>query len=267
MAPALLHPLVASRDPEPAAGAVIYSNGFENDLTDWDAFGGIFNATRVASGTHGIVSAAGGFHAENSPCGAASRWGGYNFGAGNAVPTVFQDYTTSVAIYLDVTGGWTNNTRFDFDSAINNAAGTFQRDFIFNAGFFDDADGSPGSGTARFVISASHTGQPGCTCAKNPANAPIAIATAGWFTFEHHFHSRAGLLAVDMSIFDAARTLVKTWKLRTTDLISATGGNCYGWFNYNQFPVLAFDNAELRINNPAGCPAVARRHQFSLVVQ
>ncbi len=137
------------------ASAAVYSDGFETDITDWDTLGPPNAATRVASGTNGITSASGSYHAENSAAGAFSRWGGYNYGAGNAVPTAFQEYTTSVDIYLNVAGGWSNNTRFDFDSAINNSAGTFLRDFIFNAGFFNDLTG-PGAGTNRFVISASN---------------------------------------------------------------------------------------------------------------
>ncbi len=154
-----------------AGATTLYSNGFETNITDWDAFGGSFNATRVASGTNGITSASGGFHAENSASGSASRWGGYNFGAGNAVPTAFQEYTTSVDIFLNVAGGWSNDTRFDFSSAINNAGGTHLRDFIFNAGFYNSLDlTGPGAGTDRFVISASNNSQPGSAFAKNPGN-------------------------------------------------------------------------------------------------
>jgi hypothetical protein len=228
-----------------AVAGVLYSNGFESNISDWDAFGGALNATRVASGTNGVASATGSFHAENSAGGSASRWGGYNYGAGNAVATVFQDYRTSIDIYLDVGGGWANNTRFDFDSAINNSSGTFLRDFIFNAGFYNDGTG-PGAGTDRFVISASNNSQPSSAFAKNPAKDPIAISTTGWYTFEHHFYDDGGVLAVAMSIFDASDVLVNEWTINTTDLISGVGGNRYGWFDYNQFSTLAFDNAELR---------------------
>jgi len=236
----------------PSAKAVpySYSNGFETNITDWDAFGGSFNATRVASGTNGITSASGSFHAESSATGSASRWGGYNYGAGGGVPTVFQEYKSSVDIYLDIAGGWGKNTRFDFDSAINNSLGNFNRDFIFNAGFYNalDVTGS-GSGTNRFVISASTNSQPGSAFAKNPApNSPIAISTSGWYTFDHHFYDNAGVLAVDMSIFDSADTLVNSWTVSVpADLIGGIGGNRYGWFDYNQFSTPAFDNAELQV--------------------
>ena len=230
----------------PAALTPIYQNGFETTITDWDAFGGGLNATRVASGNNGITSASGSFHAENSASGSASRWGGYNYGAGS-VATTFREYITSVDIYLNVGGGWANDTRFDFDSAINNSLGAFNRDFIFNAGFYNSGDlTGPGAGTDRFVISASNNSQPGSAYAKNPGRSPIAISTTGWYTFEHHFYDNAGVLAVDLSIYDASHLLINSWTLSDpTDLISGIGGNRYAWFDYNQFSVLAFDNALL----------------------
>lgn len=232
--------------------AFLYSNDFEANTAGWNVFGGGYDAARVASGTNGIVSASGGFHAESSASGSAGDWGGYNFGAGNAVPTAFQEYWTAIDIYLNVEGGWANDTRFDFSSAINNSGGTFLRDFIFNAGFYNNNDTTgPGAGTDRFVISASSNSQPGSAYAKNPARGPIAITATGWYTFEDHFYDNAGVLAVDMSIYDASHSLVNTWTLNTTDLIGGVGGNRYGWFDYNQFSTLAFDNTELRTAMPA----------------
>ena len=234
----------------PASANVLYSNGFEVNNAGWTAFGGGFNATRVPSGANGVTSASGSYHAESSLSGSAGNWGGYNYGAG-AVPTVFQEYRTSIDIYLDTGGSWANDTRFDFSSAINNAAGAHRRDFIFNGGFYNDADG-PGAGTDRFVISASNNSQPGNAYAKNPARDPIAIDSTGWYTFEHHFYDNSGVLAVDMSIFDASDALLNTWTISDpTDLIGGIGGNRYGWFSYNQFSVLAFDNTSLEVPEPA----------------
>jgi len=154
---------------------------------------------------------------------------------------------TSVDIYLDVGGGWANDTRFDFSSAVNNSGGTHKRDFIFNAGFYNDATG-PGAGVNRFVISASNNSQPGSAYAKNPARNPIAISTTGWYTFQQHFYDNAGVLAVDLSIFDSSSALVNSWTLSDpSDLVAGVGGNRYGWFDYNQFSTLAIDNASLSV--------------------
>jgi hypothetical protein len=247
MKKALLTTLALTASALTASAITLYSNGFETDIAGWST------PTRVASGTGNITSADGAFHATTAAgAGDYTRWGGYNFGAGG-VATAFQDYTTSVDIFLNLSAGWANDTRFDFNSAINNDLGTHLRDFIFNAGFYNDTDSSPGSGTNRFVISASNNSQPKDAYAKNPGRDPIAISTTGWYTFEHHFYDDGGILAVDMSIIDSSNTLVNTWTISTTDSISATGGNRYGWFDYNQFSTLAFDNAELH-TNPASVP-------------
>ncbi len=230
----------------PLAGMQLYFNGFETDTASWTG------ATRVASSTNGVPSSSGAFHAITGT-GAYTLWGGYNYGAGNAVPTSFQEYWTSIDLYLDVDGGWANDKRFDFSSAINNSGGTHRRDFIFNGGFYND-DTGPGANTNRFVISASNNSQPSSAYAKNPAKDPIAISTTGWYTFQHHFYDNSGVLAVDMSIYDATSSLVNSWTLSDpTDAIAGIGGNRYGWFSDNDFPALAFDNSELRVR-PVATP-------------
>lgn len=228
-----------------AYAAPLYSNGFESNIAGWDAFGGTFNATRVPSGTNGIISAAGSFHAQSSggttgASGSATNFGGYNFGAGS-VPTSFQEYTTSLDIYLDVAGGWANDTRFDYSSAISTSAGGFLRDFVFNAGFYNDATG-PGANTNRFVISAGNNAGRANSFPKN-TNA-ISISTSGWYTFSEHFYENSGVLNVDLRILTASDLLVNQWTLGS-DPIGGVGGNRYGWIVSNEFNVLAIDNSEL----------------------
>ncbi len=245
---ALLSCLIGALAAPSAKPAVVFSNGFETDTAGWTPYGPPFDATRVPSGTNGVTSASGSFHAVNSASSPypATNWGGENFGAGDAVPTAFQEYTTSLDIYLNVDGGYANDTRFDWDSAISDSNGEFKRDFIFNGGFYNDATG-PGANTNRFVISASNNSQPGSAYAKNPGRDPIAISTSGWYTFEHHFYDNGGVLAVDLSIFDALNNLIHSWTLSDpTDLIGGVGGNQYGYFSDNDFSSLAFDNSELR---------------------
>lgn len=222
-----------------ASAGEIYSNGFETDTAGW------FSPVRVASGTGGIASSSGSFHALADTD--YTTFGGYNFGAGN-VPTAFQAFTTTLDIYLDVGGNWANDTRFDYASAISNAAtGLHLRDFIFNAGYYNDATG-PGAGTQRFVISASNNTQPGSAYAKNPARNPITISSSGWYTFQHSFYDNGGVLAVDMSILDSSDTVVNTWTLGG-DAIGTAGGSRYGWMDYNQFGTLAIDNSALSTAN------------------
>ncbi len=207
-----------------------YSNGFETDTNDWTA------TTRVASGTNGITSATGSWHAESSP-NAFTKWDGYS--------SVFPDggYTTSIDIYLNVAGSYANDTRFDFTSAINKPDGTHRRDFAFNAGFYNDSDAT-GNGP-RFVISASNNTGRANSFPKNPGRDPFAITTSGWYTFKHKFYdSGSGVLAVDLTVANAGGTL-HTWTLSDPSDVIGTmvGGNRYGWFAQMEFPYLAIDNA------------------------
>lgn len=233
-----------------ASAGEIYFNGFETNTAGWPSA-----PTRVASGTNGISSSSGAFHATTAAgSGNYTNWGGYNYGAGGAVATTFKEYRTSLDIYLNVGGGSSSGTRFDWDSSINNSAGNFLSDFIFNGGFYTDADGSPGSGTSRFIFSASNNSQPGSAYAKNPARDPFAISTTGWYTFEHHFYNDGGNLKVAMNILDAQNdTLMHSWTF-TGPAIAGVGGNRYGWFDYNEFSSLAIDNAALATVDPAAVP-------------
>jgi hypothetical protein len=106
--------------------ATHYFQGFETDTYDWSG------VTRVASGTNGVASAAGGYHAEAdyfaapATSDAFTKFGGYEstFPAGG--------YTTSVDVYLNVEASVPNDTRFDWSSAVNDPAGIHRRDFVFN---------------------------------------------------------------------------------------------------------------------------------------
>jgi hypothetical protein len=187
------------------------------------------------SGTNGITSATGAYHAE-VVAGNFTRWGGYN----SLFPT--GGYITAVDVYLDMDAGFANDTRFDWSSAISDPTGAHRRDFVITGGFYNDATG-PGAGQNRFVFSASNN-TPGWP--KNPDRDPFAVTTTGWYTLQHHFYDNGnGVLAVDMSILDSAGNVLHTWTLSDpTDVIGTTvGGNRYGWLVTNGFPFLAMDNA------------------------
>ena len=138
-----------------------FFQGFETDTAGW------FSAARVTTGTHGVPSESGGFHAEDLGS-AFTRWGGYSktFPAGG--------YTTTVDIYLDILPPYTtgsvmpypNDRRFDWTSAVSTPGCGHRRDFAFNAGFYTDVD-LTGVGP-RFVISASNNTGRGNSFPKNP---------------------------------------------------------------------------------------------------
>ena len=229
----------------PVLAAMYYFQGFEANTYDWTG------ATSVASGTNGITSAAGDFHAVVED-GAFTRFGGYE--------TTFPSggYTTSVDIYLNVGAGNANDTRFDWSSAISQPDGTHRRDFVFNAGFYNDSDAT--GSDPRFVISASNNATRSGAFPKNPGRHPFAITTTGWYTLEHHFQNIGGVLVADLSILDANDNLLSTWTLSdSSDLIGSTvGGHRYGWFVIQEFPVLAIDNVSLLSVNEARTVAVCK---------
>jgi hypothetical protein len=237
----------------PLLAATHYFQGFEEDTYDWTG------VTRVASGTSSITSAAGDFHAEADSVAAPgttldfTRFGGYEstFPSGG--------YTTSLDVYLDVNAGVPNDTRFDWSSAINTPAGAHRRDFVFNAGFYNDSDVT-GSGP-RFVISASNNATRSGAFPKNPGRDPFAITTTGWYTFEHRFYNAGlGVLAVEMRITTLGGSPLHTWMLSdATDIIGTwVGGHRYGWLAIQEFPILAIDNASLLSINTAGNVAACK---------
>ena len=207
-----------------------FFQGFETDSSGWE------NATRVASGTNGVTSKTGNYHAEDSGGNAFTRWGGYTdeFPAGG--------YRTYLDVYLDPASCPANDTRFDWTSAVSNTSGGHRRDFVFNAGCYT----APSN---HFTISASTNAGRSGAFPQNPANDPIDIGTAGWYTLKHDFHDNGGVLEVTMSILDSNGVMLHSWtRSDPTDLIpGVVGGNRYGWFASNEFPFLAFDNSRLDV--------------------
>jgi len=246
--PVATHP--SGTTPYYACVTGLYEQDFEANTSGWNTFvGPAYAITRVPSGTNGVTSANGSWHAEGvTPAG---NWGGYgdicgcaSTGCAAGAPFPAGGYRTSIDIYLDVGGGWVNDSRFDWSSAINQPDGTHRRDFIFNASFLDSTDLTPpGAGVNRFVIAASNN-SPGFA---QGGVAPAAITASGWYTFHHRFYdSGGGVLACEFSVADSAGTIVAQWvRSDPGDIIGVTvGGNRYAWAPASSFPFLAFDNAQ-----------------------
>jgi len=243
-------------------GTPDFAQGFEENRDGWfDYYGAL---TRLATGTGGVSSASGSYHAEVT--GAFTRWGGYQ----SVFPT--GGYTTSIDVYLDVDAALPNDSRFDYTSAINTPTNGHRRDFVISGGYY--ADTAPYGSGPGYIFSASNN-TPGWPA--NPGRAPFAINVTGWYTLEHRFYDAGGgVLAVDMVIRDAAGTVLNTWTLSDpTDIIGSTvGGNRYGWLLNLSFPLLidnttitrgqtlAFDNCDAApivsyedAITPSACPA------------
>ncbi len=214
--------------PLASAATTPFSQGFETDTSGWNNNGGTVN--RVASGTNGVASFEGNYHAEFTAAGPFTRWGVYE----NEFPE--NGYVTRIAIHLDMAEADGSDKRLNYSSAINNPAGNHRRDFIFHAGTV------PSTGaTNEWAVSVSNN-SPGWPL--NPARNPIVIDTTGWYIFEHKFQDNgSGVLSVEMNLLDSNENQLGTWTLSDpTDIIGTTvGGNRYGWLVTSAFPNLPID--------------------------
>lgn len=201
----------------------VWFQGFETDIVDWGT------PTRVASGTGGVASASGGFHAQMNS-GGFSRFGGYS----DVWPGA---WIAEIDVYLDP--NWAIGTGFDFSVAATGSDNLHQRDFIFHVGRVDDghllvnADNNYHGGGApnQFVLK---------------SGTPYTVTLAGWYTFQHIFYEEGGVLAVDLSLIDAQGNVVFTiTRSNASDTIGPTGevgGNRYAWFVFSNVPELSADN-------------------------
>jgi hypothetical protein len=249
-------------DVRAAAPPAPYFNGFEQNTAGW------FDITTVGDGTitrrpsgysnggqyaDGIASATGKWHARltGDACdhtaatncfGPFTRWGGYS----STFPT--GGYLTQVDVYLDVEWSKTHlDYRFDWDSSINDNAGNFLQDYVFNAGT------NPAPTGGYFVNASTNATRSGafpenpCPNPSTPPNAcrtPVLITVSGWYTFRHTFRDNAGQLAVDFDILlKSTGASVAHWTIQPGHAMSGVGGNRYGWFVIEEIPDLAIDNS------------------------
>ena len=170
--------------------------------------------------------------------GAFTRWGGYS----NVFPA--GGYSTTLDIYLDLAAA-ANDTRFDWSSAVSTANCGFLRDFVFNVGVYSGTGTCPIGSGSRFVISASNNATRSGANPCSAGRAPITITSSGWYTFTHQFSSRDGVLVGSLTVARTDGTRLGSWELSdSADIIGeVVGGNRYGWFVIQEFPVLRIDNS------------------------
>ncbi|MEO0531882.1 MAG: hypothetical protein AAF266_15105 [Planctomycetota bacterium] len=210
--------------PQLGLATVVWDQGFESDTSGWfdDSNGWTGSATRVASGTGGITSKTGGFHAvfeQNSNGGSLSapfsRFDGYR--------TVWPGgFTASIDIYLDTS--WAAGAGFDYSVAVNGSDGNHQRDFIFHV----TQDTSTGSLLVGGSNNTNFAPREDLETLNN-----YEVTASGWYTFEHDFRDAGdGTLAVDLNLRDDSGTLLFTETRNDGSDVIATeiGGNRYAWF-------------------------------------
>lgn len=203
----------------PYTDTTVWDQGFETDTAGWldidDSW--YSTVTRVSSGTDGIVSATGDWHAvmaQDVDTGPFSRFDQYR--------DIWQGtWTASVDVYLDP--GWALGDGFEYSVAANGSDGNHQRDYIFHV--------TKDTSTEALLVSGSN----------NTNFAPredlenlnhLEITSAGWYTLRHTFRDESGSLAVDLQVLDTAHNVLFTeTRFTAADLIpDEVGGNRYGWF-------------------------------------
>jgi len=248
----------------PSVAAPGFSNGFEVNTTGWNDFGGALDATRVPSGTNGVPSATGSFHAESSlNGGAAGRLGGY----GCCFPAA--GFSSSVDIYLDFALADGLDKRFNYSMAINQTNCGHLSDFVLSLG---TRPGFPG----EWIASASQN-CPGWP--SNPGRNPQVIASGtGWYTVKYIFTNEAGFLDVDIEMKNSSNFVVGYWDVPTlydpgsglTPIpITIVSGHRYAWFcspqagaGYEALPYIAFDNSSVSSDE---CPTPVLRRSWGAV--
>jgi hypothetical protein len=225
-----------------------FFEGFEDAIAPanaWNPYNN--NVVRVATGTDGIISKTGGYHATIDPTdatqtGAFTRLGGYSSDFGNG-------FTASQDIYIDLTDTTVANNTYGWDlsTAVNNQSNAHRRDFIFHAA--SNASGNvliAGSNNSNF------TRRNDLASLNN-----YEITSSGWYTFEWVFRDSAGSLAVDLNLLDASGThLFTETRFNVSDSIAtAVGGNRYMWFTFFETSKISIDNTTLNKEVSVSCSA------------
>jgi len=278
-----------------ADAARTWTNDFENPGDDTPAGGWYPNLpatiTRTASGAaatyaSGLQSASGSWHARLSPNDVCPKvqasvacGGPYTFwGKSSTFNPVFPDggYVTEIDIYLDV--AWMTaapatryDTRYDWDSAIDDQFGGYRMDFVFNAGTPltpTETASNPGyyvnASTNAFRPNAFPENPcPSPSASPNYCRTPVKIVQSGWYIFQHYFHlttiGSTTYLAVDMSVRQLNGSIVASWTIYQQQDAAGFGGDAIGWFVINEIQDLAADCSTLHPpgKTPSGrtCPS------------
>lgn len=219
----------------------VFLNGFESDTSGWFPYSGTI--TRVPSGTSGVTSADGNWHAEigvgpNNGDGAYTNFGGYS----SAFPT--GGFSQLVDVYIDPTMGSIGNG-WALDNALNGSDGVWEE--AGGVGALKATDGN-----WWVAADGDGGGYPG------PASGGVGlmISTAGWYTIESQWVENSddpSEIDRNTFIYDSNGTLLySNLNLKQVPLAEA-GGNRYGWFldsNGPDWPPIQFplpiDNSRLR---------------------
>lgn len=221
-----------------AMAGEVFNQGFESDTAGWFDSSNGWNGTitRVSSGTNGITSASGSYHAtfeQGNDTGGFTRFDGYR-------DSWTGPYQASVDVYLDTS--WADGEGFDYSVASSTSSNGHLRDFIFHV--------SKDTSSGELLVGGSNNTNFEPRQDLDTLNSAV-ISDSGWYTFEHSFYEAGdGSLAVALNLYNSMGTLLFT-EVRNNagDLVgSVAGGNRYGWFtNIDIAGGINVDNVTLNV--------------------
>lgn len=220
-----------------AQADVVFNQGFETGTAGFSSGGDYGGIQRVSSGTNGMTSAAGGYHAIVTDTSA----GPYTFFDGSR-GTWPGSYFSQIDVYLDTS--WADGSGFEWSVASYGSDGNHQRDFIFHIAK-DTSSGSlyvGGSNNSNFSVRQD----------LENINS-YQVSESGWYTFQHLFREQSGSLAVDLNLIKDGNILFTETRFNPADTIPGeVGGNGYGWFtDITLDGGLALDNVILDVPQAA----------------
>lgn len=221
---------------------VVFDQGFETDTAGWfdENSGWAGTATRVVSGTGGVTSSSGGFHAVFAQTSTVAAGGiSAPFSQFDGYRTVWPGgLVAEVDVFLDTS--WGAGEGFDYSVAANGQDNAHQRDFIFHV--------TKDTSTGSLLVGGSNNTD--FDPRENlEANNHVEVTSSGWYTLQHVFRDAGdGSLAVDLNLIDSVGSVLFTETRNSGSDVIATeiGGNRYGWFtNIDIANGIAVDNVSL----------------------
>lgn len=224
-----------------AVDKLVWDQSFEANLAGWSdgsVIPGYGQIERVTSGTDGVSSFNGGWHARiiGDEAGPLSTFDTYR-------TEWVGDWSAEMSVYLDPQT-WSSGEGFDYSVATNDTNGNQRRDFVFHVA--QDAS------TGKMLIGVSNNT---AFAVKGDIEngSSYEVSEAGWYTLQHRFSDTEGVLSVAMNVLDVTDAAVFSETLSDpSDTVPSTvGGNRYGWFTVvNVASGLAIDEQQLIIPAP-----------------
>ena len=228
------------------SAGILETQGFETDISGWGPYGGSSTVTRVASGTNGITSSSGDYHAEIFMDGsvhmtATANGGGYTYpGGGVHLLPGFEKAIYSVDVYLDPST-YVNGDQWDMQvsMSINGDGVTTDNGYKTFSFVCKMADGT--------LTLGRNSGTP----------SPIIVSEAGWYTMSTEWTETANGLVDYNYIYHNGTQYEVGVGVNNVNLTGASYDTGYQWlFGYDDKDhTVAIDNATFEVTGVVPEPA------------